>query len=74
MASERLQELLNDLAEVRAAMKALRTNGQEHTLNGSHSFKGISYSDLRKEESSLRSQIIAINQGSGAGYTLPNFT
>jgi len=70
----RLEELQTELSEIRTAMKALRTNGQEHTLNGNHSFKGISYSDLRRQEADVRAMIISLNMGSGAGTILPDFS
>jgi hypothetical protein len=71
MANQHLTQLREDLEAVRSAKSALLSNGQEHTLNGSHSFKGISFSDLLKQEKRLENDIAAL---SGAKpLTLPDF-
>lgn len=72
MASQYLTELQEDLATIRDAKAALLANGQEHTLNGSHTHKGVSYADLCREERQLRAKIAQVT--GGKNYTLPEFS
>ncbi len=69
-------DLINDynteLGEIRAAKKAMLSNGQEHSLNGSHSFKGIDYKDLVRREQQLLSALASLN--GAPNYTLPDFS
>ena len=61
-----------ELSAVRAAKTALLSNGQEHSLNGSHTFKGISYKDLCRREQQLLSALAMLN--GSTSYTLPDFS
>jgi len=61
-----------ELTAVRAAKNALLTNGQEHSLNGSHTFKGVSWSQLVTRENQLLSALAALN--GGKSYTIPDFS
>jgi hypothetical protein len=72
MASQRLEQIKDELTAIRSAKLALLSNGQEHSLTGSHAFKGISYKDLCNRESFLTSELVALN--GGQSFTLPDFS
>jgi len=72
MAGQRLQQLKDELSDIRTAKSALLTNGQEHTLTGSHSFKGVSYDMLLRREREIMRDIVAISGGDA--FTLPDFS
>lgn len=59
-----LQDLKKELAAVEAALSEQLSNGAEYSINGSHSFKGVPYSELRRRKAELRNQIFAMNGGS----------
>ena len=61
-----------ELGEIRAAKRALLSNGQEHSLNGSHSFKGVPYKELVRREQQLLSALASLN--GGKSYTIPDFS
>jgi hypothetical protein len=66
-----LQDLKKELADVEAALKELLSNGQEYSIVGSHSFKGVQYAELRRERNSLRARILAMN--GGRSHVRPDF-
>ena len=72
MASQRVEQIKEELTAIRAGKLALLSNGQEHSLTGSHAFKGISYKDLCNRESFLTSELVALN--GGQSYTIPDFS
>jgi hypothetical protein len=72
MASQRLAELKEELTAIKSAKSALLTNGQSHSLTGSHAFTGISYKDLCNREGLITAEIVALN--GGKSYTLPDFS
>ena len=72
MASQRLEELKDELAAIKSAKLALMSNGQEHSLTGSHAFKGISYKELCNRESFIMSEIVALN--GARSFTIPDFS
>jgi hypothetical protein len=61
-----------ELAQVRAAKTALYTNGQKHSLNGSHTFEGVTFKDLCKRERELTSLLLKLNGGQSS--VLPDFS
>jgi len=72
MAGQRLNQLKEELTSVREAISALYTNGQEHTLTGSHAFKGVSYEQLLRREREILSEIVSLSGGSQ--FTLPDYS
>jgi len=72
MASQRLEELKDELAAIKTAKTALLSNGQSHSLTGSHAFTGISYKDLCNRESFVMSEIVALN--GAKSFTIPDFS
>lgn len=70
--TNKITELKTELAAIKTAKLALLTNGQKHSLNGSHSFEGVSYSDLCRRESQIENALIYLN--GGRAITLPDFS
>jgi hypothetical protein len=61
---EIVQQIKTDLNAIEAALSEMLSNGQEYSINGSHSFKGVPYAELRKTRNELRQQLFAMNGGS----------
>jgi len=60
-----------ELEQIRAAKTALLTNGQKHSLNGSHTFEGVTYKELVRREQQIINALTLLN--GGKSYTVPNF-
>lgn len=67
-----ISKLRKQLEAVEAAISAILVNGQEHSLTGSHSFKGVEYSVLLRERKTLEAKIAAANGGSNV--TIPDYS
>jgi hypothetical protein len=67
-----IADMKTELAAVKAAKTALLTNGQKHSLNGSHSFEGVSYSDLCRRERELTNTLLTLN--GAKAVILPDFS
>ena len=67
-----LQDLKKELAALEAARSELLSNGQEYSIVGSHSFKGVSFSEITKEINRIRGRILAMN--GGRSCTVPDFS
>lgn len=59
-----IQDLKTELNAIEAALSEMLSNGQEYSINGSHSFKGVPYADLRRRRNEIRQQLLAMNGGS----------
>ena len=67
-----ITELQAELALVKSAINAMYTNGQKHSLNGSHSFEGVDFKTLTRRKAAIESQLIMLNGGNN--YTLPDYS
>jgi len=67
-----ITRLKAELAKVDAAIDAQYDNGEEHSIVGSHSFKGINYTHLMRRKHALENQIAAANGGKST--ILPDFS
>ena len=67
-----ISKLRGQLEDVEAAIAAILANGQEHSLTGSHSFKGVEYSVLLRERKTIEAKIAAANGGSNV--TIPDYS
>ena len=72
MSIDLLTQYKAELTAIQTAKTALLTNGQEHSLNGSHSFKGIPYKELCRRETQLTNAIAALNGASS--IVIPDFS
>jgi hypothetical protein len=61
--TELAYQILKELKDVKAAISALLTNGQEHSITGSHSFKGVNYGQLVRRRNALENRLAALNNG-----------
>lgn len=61
-----------ELAKVDAAIEAQYDNGEEHSIIGSHSFKGVNYIHLMRRKHALENQLAAANGGTSSIY--PDFS
>jgi len=64
-----ITRLKEELAKVNGAIDAQYVNGEEHSIVGSHSFKGVNYSKLMRRKYSLENQIAAANGGKSSILT-----
>ena len=66
-----VQQIKAELNAIESARLEMLRNGQEYSINGSHSFKGIPWADLNRRRAELRQQLLAMNGGSAR--VAPNF-
>jgi len=59
-----IQDIKAELNKIEAAIDEMYSNGQEYSINGSHSFKGVPFAELSRRRNHLRQQLLAMNGGS----------
>ena len=72
MTVDLITDLNAELTAIRAAKTAMLTNGQKHSLVGSHSFEGVDYKTLVRQENVVMNKLAALN--GETNQTIPNFS
>ena len=72
MASQRLQELRDELNDLDTAISNMRSTGQKYSLVGSHTWEGQPVTELYKRRTVVRNAIYALS--GGQHFTIPDYS